>query len=431
MILNDLFYEEKVLTLCGVFQFFSAYSRGCDSFNVLVPHGSCSRLHQEYLEARGTIALTDSEILSIDAMNSNQTCSTFGVNRELSFLKSLYDDEDLVFLANIGVLTEPVTIADYSEKTRSRLFAHDAMRDEVKLLDPIQTEAGTGALGRLADVLQHNGFKTSRAVVDSTGTSLAGRSSSPILALDENGVVQLNTDRNEPTLLESFVRDDQHGKMLGYLWSSILGQSLSQTDELIGLLGDLSSSPDYLEKSSLGKKFQLISELISAREARGVERDVFFLTMSGFDTHNNADNYLQELFQEKNTAVQQFVGTLKTLGVWDDVAIVQTSEFGRTLNSNTGRGTDHAWGGNSWVAGGSVAGGRILGEYPSTFTGESDIFLDRGRIIPTLAFDAVFNAIAEWVGGTTVSNEQLDYILPNREQFSNLFSSEELFATGA
>jgi len=87
-------------------------------------------------------------------------------------------------LANIGVSTEPVTIADYSEKTRARLFAHDAMRGEVKLLDPIQTEAGTGALGRLADVLQHNGFKTGRVVVDSTGVSLAGRSLSPTVTLD-------------------------------------------------------------------------------------------------------------------------------------------------------------------------------------------------------------------------------------------------------
>jgi len=120
--------------------------------------------------------------------------------------------------------------------------------------------------------------------------------------------------------------------MLGDLWSSILGQSLSQTEELVGLLGDLSSSPSYLANSSLGKKFQLIPELISAREARGVERDVFFVSMSGFDTHSNPDDYLQELFREKNSAAQEFVGTLKSLGVWDDVVIVQTSEFGRTLN---------------------------------------------------------------------------------------------------
>jgi len=42
---------------------------GCDSFNVLVPHNACGRLHQEYLEARGAIALADSEVLSIDATN--------------------------------------------------------------------------------------------------------------------------------------------------------------------------------------------------------------------------------------------------------------------------------------------------------------------------------------------------------------------------
>ena len=401
---------------------------GCDSFNMLVPHSTCGLLHQEYLAARGSIALSDSQVLPIDGTKSSQPCTTFGIHRELSFLKFMYDDGDLLFLANIGVLTEPVNVTDYLDKTRTRLFAHDAMREEVKLLDPMQSEAGTGALGRLADVLQHSGFKTSRVVVDTAANSLAGRSSSPTVMLDENVVARLNADPGDP-ILGDIVNNDLRGSMLGELWSTILGQSLNQTEDLVGLLGDLSSSPDFLSKSSLGKKLELIHELIAARDVRAVDRDVFFVSMRGYDTHTDSNDTLQLLFQEKNTAIQEFVDGLKALGVWEDVVIVQSSEFGRTLNGNTGAGTDHAWGGNSWVAGGSVRGGRILGNYPATLTGERDTILDRGRLIPTLPWDAVINAIADWMGGAGLNDQQLDYVLPNRAQFSNLFLSDDLFAS--
>jgi len=183
-----------------------------------------------------------------------------------------------------------------------------------------------------------------------------------------------------------------------------------------------------LQKSTLGKKLNLISELIAARKVRGVDRDVFFVAMAGFDTHIAGSATLQNLFQEKNEALEDFVTTLKSLGVFDDVVIVQSSEFARTLNANSGAGTDHGWGGNSWVAGGSVRGGRILGKYPSKLTGEDDWILERGRVIPTTSWDSVFNGIVGWMGGSDISNEQLDYVLPNRGRFDNLFTTEDLFA---
>lgn len=100
-------------------------------------------------------------------------------------------------------------------------------------------------------------------------------------------------------------------------------------------------------------------------------------------------------------------------GVWQNVTIVTVSDFGRTLTSN-GLGTDHAWGelslfriallwrtfntpfgvpvptgGNHFVLGGDVAGGKIHGKFPSRFTsGENDI--GRGRVLPTTAWEAMW-----------------------------------------
>lgn len=40
----------------------------------------------------------------------------------------------------------------------------------------------------------------------------------------------------------------------------------------------------------------------------------------------------------------------------------------KTMSGNSGDGTDHAWGGNYFMMGGGLDGGRILGEYPKGFS---------------------------------------------------------------
>jgi len=54
---------------------------------------------------------------------------------------------------------------------------------------------------------------------------------------------------------------------------------------------------------------------------------------------------LVENFNEINAAMQAFVAELKVLGLWQSTVVVQFTEFARTLNPNSGSGTDHAWGG--------------------------------------------------------------------------------------
>lgn len=146
--------------------------------------------------------------------------------------------------------------------------------------------------------------------------------------------------------------------------------------------------------------------------------------MGGFDAHKDVLQSLDLRFTELNQAVEELVTELKLIGAWDDVTIVQTSDFGRTLTGNSGSGTDHGWGGNYFVAGGAVKGNRILGKYPETLLEDGEWILDRGRVIPTTPWDSVFNAIAGWLG---VADNQLDSVLPNRRKFHSLFEKDNLF----
>jgi uncharacterized protein (DUF1501 family) len=82
-------------------------------------------MYDEYKNVRGPIALEKEDLLSIDAGSSNQICSSFGIHPKLPVLKKLYDEKEAIFLAGIGVLSEPVDKTNYESKTKTQLFAHN------------------------------------------------------------------------------------------------------------------------------------------------------------------------------------------------------------------------------------------------------------------------------------------------------------------
>jgi uncharacterized protein (DUF1501 family) len=89
--------------------------------------------------------------------------------------------------------------------------------------------------------------------------------------------------------------------------------------------------------------------------------------------------------------------------------------------------SDHAWGGNYFLASGSLDGGKILGSFPSNLTNEGDLVFN-GVVLPTTPWEAVWNGVAQWFG--IESEEDLSTILPNRKPFlSDLFSKSDIFTT--
>jgi cullin-associated NEDD8-dissociated protein 1 len=113
-------------------------------------------------------------------------------------------------------------------------------------------------------------------------------------------------------------------------------------------------------------------------------------------------------------------------GIWDNVVVVTASDFGRTLSSN-GLGTDHAWAGNYLVAGGSINGGQIFGNYPSDLSETGPHDLGRGRIIPTLPYDAMWHATAQWMD---VDASKMADVIPHHVNFepgSTLLTREQMF----
>ena len=124
---------------------------GVDSYSMLAPR-TCAPIdvYQRYTNTRGSVALTLDKQLEINGNNLGQPCQTFGIHQNLPALKSLYDQGELIFVANAGLLVKPVTSKNYRETPLS-LFGHSSMSRET-LSDDLYDEFG--GTGKKLSVLQ-------------------------------------------------------------------------------------------------------------------------------------------------------------------------------------------------------------------------------------------------------------------------------------
>jgi len=183
---------------------------------------------------------------------------------------------------------------------------------------------------------------------------------------------------------------------------------------------------------SIASQLKVVARMIAGRSALNNNRQIFFVQLGGWDTHTSqipgsttTGHY--SLVNQMSRAMAAFKDSMVDLGMWNDVLCFSASDFNRTLTPNkndiTG-GSDHAWGGHMWVAGGAVKGKNIYGKFPDlTFNGGIDCTGNRGRWIPSTATDQVFGSMAKWFG---VSDGDIETILPNFTRFQNDLSPTTL-----
>lgn len=407
------------------------FSGGCDSYNLLVPF-SCSGkdMYQEYRDVREQVALLPNQLNEIST--SDQVCETFGVNKDLDFASELYNAGDLLFFANTGVMDVPdITKDNYWQVSRTQLFAHNHMQREAQRVDPYDTQSGTGIIGRMSDSLTRQGYNVGSFSIERGSVSLIGKpgvSPAPSI-VDRGGVSPFNENPSTDNMMDHITALNEgstvNSGVFSETWSDHVLTALAKNDLLYQTLEGTSTNTDFPD-TYFGQQVEIIAKMIQTREERGSNRDMFFVSTGGFDTHSDVGMNLQRRFVEVNEGIKAFTDELNAMGLWDAVTTIQTSDFARTLVPNSGDGTDHAWGGNYMMFGGSVKGGKIVGDYPDDLTDEGPLGIGRGRLIPTTPWDACFKALAEWVG---VSQSDMGEVCPNCYRFNNddLFSATDLF----
>ena len=398
---------------------------GNDSFNMLIPKGTSE--HQEYQSIRGGLAIPKNNVLTLNnGLNNNRE---LGLHPSLVNVRNIYNSGDAAFISNVGSLVEPVDFTHFqngSKRLPLGLFSHV---DEIAHWQTsIPQERGSiGWGGRMADLLSsvNTNQNISMSISLSGGNLLQTGELTRPFTLTSNGAVGINGydamstfDQIRTSALDSLL-GGQHTNLFERTYMEVVKNSNDANlyyDTAVANTPPLQTS--FSANNVTSQELKVVAQTIAARNDLGMSRQIFFVTIGGWDHHDEVLNSQALKLSKLDTALSEFNDSLNELGLTNDVTTFTISDFGRTLTSN-GNGSDHAWGGNALVMGGAVNGNNIYGQYPDLFL-DNPLDVGRGRLIPTLAADQYLAELALWFG---VPKSELDIIFPNIHNFYDVLSS--------
>lgn len=373
-------------------------SGGNDQHNTLVPFDPGS--HDAYRRIRGNIAITRTEALEameLRPANPWPAGRSLALNPKLAPLLPLFNGGKLALVLNVGTLLGPMTLADYGRRSGvpPKLFSHN---DQTLQWHRGPGTSATGYGGRLADILQQGQSDNSVfGTIATTGGSFLNGANGSAYRIDIGGPTVLEPVANDAFLTETLQRiitaSSPH-----LLQQAYADETRSALNASVRVATALKAVPDptTIPATSLGLQLRIVARLMAARAALGMRRQVFHVTLHGFDTHAGMPLAHDALLGELADAMAAFHATTVSMGLGDKVTTFTASDFGRTLSSN-GDGTDHGWGSYQFVMGDAVRGRRWVGQVPTiAVSGPDDV--GSGRLLPALAVDQYMATLATWFG---------------------------------
>lgn len=389
---------------------------GNDSNDVLIPTDSAG--YAAYAGIRRNIAIAQTQLLPATSQGS----STYGLPPSMPGLQTLFQTGKAAAVANVGMLVRPVTRAEFRGNTRqvpSNLFSHSDQQQQWQSAIPIGI-AQTGWAGRIADqVVPLNQPSQFPAAVSVSGNSLflVGQQTQPSQIATPN--IAVTGQQNRAGDLERLNALQQiltlsSGVTLVQAAGRRINDSLVVLRQASDAFATLPSLATQFPTTSIGNQLRQIVRLIQIRGTVGLQRQIFFCSQGGYDTHEDQPGRHPQLLADLSAAMLAFNQAMDELGLGEQVTLFTESEFSRTFQPNASNGTDHAWGGHHFVTGGAVKPG-FYGTYPSMVLSGSDDSGSRGNWIPSISLDQYGATLAKWFG---VPESGLATVFPNLPNFS-------------
>ena len=400
---------------------------GNDGNNMIIPADAAG--YAAYNAVRGpdsNINIAQADLLTFKPRNSS---STYGFHPAMSAVHPLFDQGKLAVIANAGPLLAPTTKAQYlaGVNVPYQLFSHSDQQAQWQSTISNQP-ARSGWGGRLADsVASMNGGNPFPVLTSIAGSTLytTGNTQSPLSLPASGGSFSLSgltgndaiTKARAAALNTILLQGKDH--LLVKAAAEQTAQAIEFSAKVNPIITATNSSVTSLfttTGNSLASQLLQVAKLIEARATIGLSRQIFFVSLGGFDTHNNQINTQQTLLGNVSAAMKSFYDATATLGVANNVTTFTLSDFGRTFKPSAGGGSDHAWGNHHMVMGGAVKGGAMYGTFPVQQLGGVDDVTTEGRWVPSVSVDQYAATLATWFG---VPDSGLTAVAPNIGAFAN------------
>lgn len=392
---------------------------GNDANNLIIPHDTSG--YASYASARGILALPQSSLLPLTLQNGDGRDFAFHPN--LPELQALFNQGALGVVANVGTLVAPVTRAQYlagGAAVPPQLFSHADQSVQWQTSVPDQISK-TGWGGRMADMVQslNAGSKISLSIsIAGTNTFEVGNTVLPYVVSPSGsiGLSGFDGSANANIRLQAFkdLLALPHNNLFEQAYADTVSRSIAANELLTTALAGIPALQTVFPTTSLGSQLSMIAKLIAARTNLSMQRQIFFCSVGGYDTHGDQLTGQANLFTELSQGLNAFYAATVELGIASQVTTFTASDFGRTYPTN-GSGSDHGWGSHQFVLGGAVQGGRLFGSFPTlAVNGPDDT--GQGRWIPTTSVDEFSATLATWFG---VSASDLSTVLPNIGRFAH------------
>jgi uncharacterized protein (DUF1501 family) len=380
---------------------------------------------------------------------------SFALHPVMGTLQSLFnDDKRLAIVPNAGPLIVPTTKAQYANPLHPKpahLFSHN---DQANMWQSFQPEGATkGWGGMMADLLASQNGRAVFTAISTSGNAvwLSGQQVRQY-QVSSAGAIRMATSGATHAIYGNLAVGEALRRVVrGTRGTHPLERDIAETnarsieaEELLRLalkppsdplFGTPGTSPDPKllydhpltggpATNPLATQLQTVARMIDASRSAGIhaKRQVFFVSLGGFDTHDNQNRAHANLYAQLAHALRYFDGTLGAMGLRDSVTAFTASDFGRTFTSN-GDGTDHGWGAHHFVVGGAVKGGDLYGRFPvlglrnafgNGFDGSPDQVAN-GVLIPGTSVEQIGATLARWFG--LGENEAL-MVFPGLRHFS-------------
>ncbi len=366
-----------------------------------------------------------------------QSGRSFALHPSMVDLKSLFDAGRAAIISNVGPLIVPTTLTQYQKATvplPPKLFSHNDQQSLWQAYAPEGAAYGWG--GRMGDLLAANNSNPIFTAISASGNAVflsgrniiqyqvSGSGATPI-----NGLTgTLYGSSTAGSSLRSIITGDTANyfqkEQAAVTNRAINAQSLLGPSMAVAGANGVPNPSQYtnpntgaLANNALATQLQTVARIIAGRSALGAKRQVFFVSMGGFDTHDFQKTGQADLLAKLSHAINYFdsvMGNLMGTNLRNQVTLFTASDFGRTFTSN-GDGTDHGWGSHHFIVGGAVKGGDIYGSFPVTGLKHTQD-VGSGSLLPQFSVDQYGATLATWFG---LSPTQISDVFPNINNFTN------------